>query len=66
MNPPPEDDDDAARRQSYAVLVAGLVIAVLGIWLGHLLYSELQLERCQEERRRDCEPIAIPENPDSN
>lgn len=51
------DEDQARYRRSVFGLIAAVALVVLGIWLGHMLYKNLQYERCVEERRV-CDPIS--------
>ena len=55
------DEDEARYRRSIFGLIAAVVIVALGIWLAHMLYANLQYERCIEERRV-CDPISTDQN----
>jgi hypothetical protein len=62
MTPPDDDDDEAQRTRANLLLAAALaVIVVLGLWLAHAVYQNLQLQKCELEGRRDCAPIAVPQ-----
>jgi hypothetical protein len=53
-----EEDDEAAYRRSLAGLAVAIVVVVIGLWLVHAWYENLQHERCVEERRI-CDPIPL-------
>jgi hypothetical protein len=52
------DDENGRQRANVAVLVAVAIVVVLGVILMNFLSSHLKMERCLEERRRDCVPIS--------
>jgi len=59
VNQPPEDQ----RKNSNVVgvlFVAALL--ALAIWLAHVLYRNLRLQKCEMEGRRDCVDIPEPAN----
>jgi hypothetical protein len=49
-----EDDDDARHRANIAALIAVAIIILLGVVAFHFISKNLAMERCQEERRSDC------------
>ncbi len=56
---PPMDDRN---RKNIAGLLAALIVLGLIVWLVHVLHSNLRMEKCLEEGRRDCVDLPQPEN----
>ena len=58
----PDDENETQRSKSNLLIAAVVaVIVVLGVWLAHAVYQNLQLQKCVLEGRRDCAPIDIPQ-----
>jgi hypothetical protein len=51
------DDDDARHRANITVLIAAAIIVIIGLITFHYFSRNLALERCQEERRSDCDSV---------
>jgi hypothetical protein len=51
------DDEDARHRTNIAVLIAAAIIVVIGLITFHFFSRNLAMERCQEERRSDCDSV---------
>jgi hypothetical protein len=53
-----DDDEDRRHRANIAVLIAAAIVIVLGLIAFHFFSQNLAMERCQEERRSDCDSVA--------
>ena len=53
----PEDDRGAGNR---AVLIAVVVLLAIGWLVMHFYMKNQAMETCRLEGRRDCDPIAVP------
>jgi hypothetical protein len=51
------DDDDARHRANITVLIAAVIVVTIGLIAFHFYSRNLAMERCQEERRSDCDSI---------
>ena len=52
------DDDNARHRANITVLVVAVIIVVIGVIAFHFYSRNLAMERCQEERRSDCDAVS--------
>ena len=61
MTEPSGDPEEKGRKGNLvgAIIVIVLVIAVA--WLAHLLYKNLQLQKCEAEGRHDCTDLPQPD-----
>lgn len=60
MTQPDEPENKGGRGNVVgAIIVIVLVVAV--IWLAHLLYTNLQLQKCELEGRHDCTDLPQPD-----
>jgi hypothetical protein len=55
----PTGDKGSKGNLMGALIVFVLVIAV--VWLAHILYKNLQLQKCEMEGRHDCTDIPQPD-----
>jgi uncharacterized protein HemX len=59
VNQPPENEKNNSNVAGVLFVAALLALA---IWLAHVLYKNLQLQKCEMEGRRDCVDIPQPAN----
>jgi hypothetical protein len=57
-------DDPSDGKGGHGNLVGIIIVAVLVIavgWLAHMLYKNLQLQKCELEGRHDCTDLPQPD-----
>jgi hypothetical protein len=60
--PPPTPEQEARDRRAANIflLVAGALVAGIGIWLVNALIEARRADDCLSAGRRNCTPIAVP------
>ena len=57
---PPEDEARDRRTANIFLLTAGVVLVVIGVWLGNALVAARKADECISSGRRNCNPIEVP------
>jgi hypothetical protein len=58
---PAEDPGDKGGRGNLVGAIVVIVLVVAVIWLAHVLYKNLQLQKCELEGRHDCTDLPQPD-----
>ena len=61
MSVPPDDEESRRDRANLVAIVVVAAIIVIGGFLMYLLKQNLDLQKCEAERRMDCHAIAVPD-----
>jgi hypothetical protein len=56
----PEDEARDRRTATIFLLTAGVVLVVIGVWLGNALVAARKADECISSGRRNCNPIEVP------
>ena len=56
----PEDEARDRRTANIFLLTAGVVLVVIGVWLGNALVAARKADECISSGRRNCNPIEVP------
>ncbi len=59
-SPTPPDDDDKRQFGNVGAAIAVIVLLAIAWFVFHKLRANQALENCRIERRRNCDPILIP------
>jgi hypothetical protein len=53
--------DDNGRKGNFIGAIIVIVQVVAVAWLAHVLYKNLQMEKCEAEGRHDCSDLPQPD-----